>query len=267
MPARSAPQHIASLFLRRISEALYPPACPLCRADTSETGQLCPTCWADVAFIDGIGCRHCSRPILGATRDDPYLICEDCLRHPPMWAEGRAVFLYEGAGRRIVLGLKHGDRLDLVPGLARAAVRTGADLIAKADLIVPVPLHWTRRLKRRGNHAAWLARAIASQGRNRKAYAPRAVLRTRRTLSQDGKSRDQRAANMANAFKVNAQLAGRHILLIDDVLTTGATLNAITSVCLQAGAAQVDILVLALVHRDQTSYIAPKDKDEADEER
>lgn len=167
----------------------------------------------------------------------------------------------------MVLGLKHGDRLDLVPTLATWAARAGSDLVAQADMIVPAPLHWTRRLKRRGNHAASLARAVAQTAGRPGAYAPRAVLRTRRTASQDGKSREGRVANLVDAFRINASLTGKRILLIDDVLTTGATLNAITSACLSAGATRVDILVLALVHKEQTSYIAPAIKDEADEER
>lgn len=253
--------------LAGVADVLYPPVCPICRAETGAKNSLCPNCWRQMAFIDAPGCQYCSRPIPGAVADEPGLICEDCTRFPPLWQRGAAVFRYEGAGRRLVLGLKHGDRLDTVAMLGAWALRSGRPLVEEADLIAPVPLHWTRRIKRRGNQSAHLARWLAGAAGRGGSYAPRLLRRIRRTPSQDGKSREERHANLRGALTLapDASINGRQVLLVDDVLTTGATLNAATSLCLKAGARSVDILVLALVIRDRAAYIATGTEDEVHE--
>ena len=236
-----------------LANSLFPASCALCREETGDARALCGTCWKEVAFLEPGGCAHCGRPLPGGTPevDEP---CEDCRQNPPAWDRGTAVFRYEGAGRKLVLALKHSDRQDLLPMLSLWAGRKGADLLETADLIAPVPLHWTRRLKRRTNQAADLARHLARQGPT---YAPRLLIRTRSTGDQGGKDRDARRANVAGAFAPGprAHLSGKRVLLIDDVMTTGATLGEAARVCRAAGATQVDILVLALVTRDDDAYI------------
>lgn len=247
-----------------LSKALFPAACPLCRAATVHQAGLCASCWREMAFLGSPGCRTCSRPIPGATEDETDLVCEACLTHPPAWDTGLAVFRYEGAGRRLILALKHGDRHDLVPVLGRWALRRAAGLIGQADLIAPVPLHWRRRLKRRGNQSAELARWLAHAADQRRAYAPRLLVRTRATSSQDGKNRAQRHANLSGALGLGKDArrltSTSRVLLIDDVLTTGATLNAATAVLKAAGVPTVDVLVLALVMRDDTAYMVDPSK-------
>ena len=256
-------QRLISAPLRFGQRALFPPSCLLCRAVTDAPGKVCPSCWAQITFLDGSGCQYCARPTVTAFAHQGPETCDQCLRHPPLWDRGAAVFLYQGAGRRMVLGLKHGDRQDMVGLLGSWAATAGQELFAEADAIIPIPLHWTRRLKRRGNHAAWLARAIARKIGKPRAFQPSAILRTRKTTSQDGKNRQDRVANLLGAFSAarGYDLTGQRVVLIDDVLTTGATLNAATLVCREMGAAQVDICVLALVPRDEGGYMASEDKD------
>ncbi|MEM7745322.1 MAG: ComF family protein [Pseudomonadota bacterium] len=177
------------------------------------------------------------------------------------------MFRYDGAGRRLVLGLKHGDRQDVVPMLADWMLRAGRPLVEGADMIAPVPLHWTRRLKRRGNQAATLARRICHRAGLPGTFAPRLLVRNRATPSQDGRNRGARVENLAGALSLGPGTAveGQRILLIDDVLTTGATLSVAAEVLQAAGAASVDILVLALVVRDDPAYIDPGTEGSFDE--
>ena len=240
-------------------DALFPPACPACRGETATGQTLCRTCWAETAFLSGNGCITCGREIPGLVNDDADFHCDTCQAHPPLWDRGAAVFAYEGAGRRLVLGLKHGDRLDMLAMLAGWMLRAGKPLIAGADLVIPVPMHWTRRLGRRFNQSAELARACCRAAGRAEAFAPALLRRVRRTASQDGRDRAGRADNLKGAIGLApgaaARIAGRRVLLVDDVLTTGATLNAVAAVCREAEASAVDILVLALVSFDEAPYL------------
>ena len=251
------------------AEVLFPPACPICREETGIAEMLCPDCWTDVAFLGPSGCETCNRPVPGAQPGDS-VRCDDCTRHPPGWRRGAAAFQYADVGRRLVLALKHGDRLDLAPMLGGWLLRAGRALVLEADLVAPVPLHWSRRLKRRTNQAAVLAHAVCRKAERRDAFAPRLLLRTTRTQSQDGKNRAARTANIAGAFTPGPdarQIEGKRILLIDDVLTTGATLSEAARVCMAQGAASIDILVLALVVSEEYPYIlAAPDDEEYDED-
>ncbi len=247
-----------------VTETLFPPLCAVCRESTGTASTLCPDCWPDLAFLGNPACGLCGRPQPGA-EDDCGVTCDECLRHPRSWDRGTATVRYEGAGRKLTLGLKHGDRLDTVPMLGGWMLRSGRALIGDAGVIVPIPLHWTRRIKRRCNQSAELARWIAKASGKSGDFAPQALIRHRATASQDGKDRDARHANVSGALKAGPQarrLRGQRVLLIDDVLTTGSTLNAAAEVCRAAGATGIDILVLALVLRDETAYLGPVSEDE-----
>jgi predicted amidophosphoribosyltransferase len=249
---------LALPFSNRLVDALFPPACPACRGETATGQTLCQTCWAETSFLSDNGCVACGREIPGLGATDAGFRCDTCQTYPPVWDRGAAVLAYEGAGRRLVLGLKHGDRLDMLPMLGGWMLRAGRGLIAEADLVIPAPMHWTRRLRRRFNQSAELARTVCLAADRSDAFAPDLLRRTRRTGSQDGRDRSARADNLRGCIGMvggNNTLAGRRVLLIDDVLTTGATMNAVAEVCRAAGASTVDTLVLALVSFDEAPYL------------
>ena len=129
-------------LLHHIGRGIYPPLCMSCSAET-DTAGLCAKCWRDTHFITGHSCHCCATPMLGEPDGVP---CDGCLHHPQAWSQGRAVAVYAGGARRIILGLKHGDRLDMGPTLARWMATVGHDVLNDADIIAPVPLHWTRLL-------------------------------------------------------------------------------------------------------------------------
>jgi ComF family protein len=177
--------------------------------------------------------------------------CDDCLYHPKPWSQGRAVAVYAGGARRITMGLKHGDRLDMGPTLARWMASAGADVLAQSDIVAPVPLHWTRLLKRRYNQAVEISRHLVI-GHNVE-HIPDLLTRTKRTSMQKDMTRDERFENQRNALKVTDRFTDsmrrKRVLIIDDVMTTGATLSACAEVCISAGAANVNVLVFARVAR------------------
>jgi ComF family protein len=231
---------------------LYPPVCVACGEETGAPSGLCPACFADTPFLSPPLCARCGAPLEAGPGDDGAL-CDGCLHAPPAFDSARAAALYEGAARRAALALKHGDRLDVAAAAAPWMLRAGRALVEAADVIAPAPLHWTRLVARRFNQSAELARALAALAGRRDALAPDLLIRTRRTPSQDGRSRAARHENVRDAFRVRPsrlpRVDGARILLVDDVLTTGATLSACAEALRAAGAARVDALALARVAR------------------
>lgn len=231
-------------FLRQAVDTIYPPRCLACPEPTAESGGLCPDCWQDVAFITGPRCPSCAAPVL-----EDGISCADCIRHPPAWDRGAAAVLYDGVGRRAVLSFKHGDRVDLAPPLARWIERAAAPLLARSDVIVPVPLHWRRLLRRGYNQAALLSRHLGRLSGI--PAAPAALMRHQNTPPLKGLGREARHALLRDALRLHQPdaVTGRRVLLIDDVLTSGATLSAAAEVLRAGGAKSVDIAVIARVTR------------------
>ncbi|MEM0949239.1 MAG: ComF family protein [Pseudomonadota bacterium] len=230
---------------------LYPDQCVACGGLVDGAGALCTTCWAETPFIDGLVCDSCGVPLLGdAAGARP--LCDDCIAEPRAWVQGRAVMAYRDAGRRMVLGLKHADRLDLVRPMASWMAARGGVLNAKNALVVPVPMHWSRLLARRFNQSALLAREVAREWGQ--TAVPDALIRTRRTRPQERMTKAERHNNQAGAIRVNpargAQLFDRSVVLVDDVMTSGATLTEATQALNEAGARTVRVLVLARVVKD-----------------
>jgi len=230
---------------------LYPPQCLVCGALVTTDFGLCGPCWRDTPFIAGLVCDQCGLPLPGEDSGKPEL-CDDCLSSARPWSRGRAALVYKDKARALVLALKHGDRLDLVRPAAGWMVRAAAPILEPGMLVAPIPLHWLRLFKRRYNQSAVLSKAIAKSARLD--HCPDLLIRPHATGSQDGKGRDARFANMAGAITLHpkraARVDGRHVLLIDDVMTSGATLAAAAEACVAGGARAISVLTMARVAKD-----------------
>ena len=227
---------------------LYPPSCLSCHGAASAPDGLCPACWAQVRFIDRPYCERLGTPF--AQDLGPGLLSPEAMADPPVWARARAVASFEeGPARQLVYRLKYYDRMEIARPLGRWMARAGAELLEEADLLIPVPLHRWRLASRQFNQSMALAASVSECcGVPIEASA---LERAKRSAPQVGLSRIQRAANMQGAFKVSAEnrhlIEGRRLVLVDDVLTSGATSNAAARALLRAGAAQVDLLIFARV--------------------
>ncbi len=237
--------------IQTVVALIYPPRCLGCGVLTESDFGLCGSCWRDTPFIGGTVCETCGMPIEGEA-DGHRIECDDCLASPRPWRDGRAALLYQGQARSLILSFKHGDRPELARTAALWMARAGQDLLRDEMLIAPVPLHWSRLLKRRYNQSALLAQSLAREtGQD---MCPDLLVRRTKTPVLDGKTAAERADILSDAIAVHPKwrnmLTGRDILLVDDVMTSGATLAACTRACQIAGANHIFVLVLARVAKD-----------------
>lgn len=230
---------------------VFPPACTICGDLVEREFGLCGPCWRDTPFIAGLCCETCGTPLPGPEAETPDY-CDDCLSAGRPWRRGQAAMLYRDNGRKLVLALKHGDRHDLVRPAGQWMARAAAPLLAEDSLIVPVPLHWRRLLRRRFNQSALLAREVARRTGHH--WCPDLLIRPRPTRSLEGLGRADRFAVLEGAMALNPRhrdlLRGRPVLLVDDVMTSGATLTAAAGACAAGGCREISILTLARAGRD-----------------
>lgn len=246
--AKSIPGGLAEAG-RRALDVLLPPQCLVCGTLVADPGTLCGACWGRLTFLDGPACVRCGLPFEYDIGEEA--LCGGCLRLLPMYERARAVFVYDDASRGLVLAFKHGDRTDFAPAFGRWLARAGRPLLADAQVIAPVPLHWTRLWRRRFNQAALMANALARVAGIE--VVPDALKRRKRTPSQGGLGRLARKRNLRGAIVCpparRSRIAGKRVLVVDDVFTTGATADACARALLRAGADSVDVLTLARVVR------------------
>jgi ComF family protein len=240
-------KRIAAGALEWPAQLLFPPVCAGCRRHVSRPGTLCGPCWYGLKLIERPWCEVMGTPFTHEMGEG--FLSAEAIANPPPFSRARAAASYTGVARRMVQALKYSDQTDLAPWMAEWMLRAGSELIAEADVVVPVPLHRRRFFWRRYNQSAELARAITR--RAGLPFEPMAVSRVKVTRQQVGLGQREREDNVRGAFRVAPEaeilVRRRRILVVDDVYTTGATVSAVTHALKRGGAAAVDVLTFARV--------------------
>ena len=224
---------------------ILPPLCPICNKRVDVPHMLCATCFKRLNFITKPYCQKCGRPFEFDIKGES--LCAACMKDQPRYNKARSNLVYDEGAKELILPFKHADRTDLAHILSEFLIREQGVLIDEAEIIIPVPLYITRLFKRRYNQSALLAKRICKI--KHKQYEPRVLRRIKPTVSQGHMNKIERAANVKGAFAVFQPdiIRDKKVLLIDDVMTTGATVNECTKVLMKSGASQVDILTVARV--------------------
>ncbi len=237
----AVPQRLA----RQVVDLLVPPTCPVTLQPVAEAGHLSPQGWSQLRLLEAPWCQACGFPFEFAL--DAESLCAKCTIEAPVYQQARSAFAYTDGARAMILRFKHGGHADGLAFFLRQLQRVGQDWQADTDALIPVPLHATRLWARRYNQAAELARGLG-----RAWGVPMisgALYRVRPTASQGHKSRADRLANVKGAFAVRqtSKIHDKRLVLVDDVMTTGATVEACAATLLKAGARSVRVLTVARV--------------------
>lgn len=234
-------------LLRWLLDSVLPPSCLVCSEPVEADGQFCLACFKNVNFITPPFCACCGVPFGFQTPGEGEQLCITCITSPPAYNAARAAIRYDETARRMILPFKYNDRAEAAPNLARLLLRAGEGSVRAVDMLVPVPLHPIRLRQRRYNQAALLAKSLAKL--THKPVGVEILRRVRPTRKLEGMDLATRRAELAGAIglKPGAKVQGMHIMLIDDVMTTGATAHQCAQALRQGGAARVDVLTIARV--------------------
>lgn len=239
-------------------DLVLPPSCAVCGTEVDQPRSLCPDCFVRMHAIGAPRCDQCGVPLPSAAHLGKDARCVSCELHPPAWKKGRAAYVYDDGSRDLILSLKYADRTQNAAVLARQMVRAGDDILENADWLIPVPVHWRRLLERKYNQAALLARAVS-----RLCHVPvlvDALQRPHATSRLAGFSAVERAREMEDAIRVRQnrveRIKGSRVILMDDILTTGATATACTKALLAVGASSVCLLAAARTAPDANEDIS-----------
>lgn len=231
-------------------DVLLPPRCPVSGIIVDAPGMTSSELWGKLDFISDPACGQCGLPF--ELSSDGGVLCIKCLKKPPYYDYGRSALRYNDASRSLILSFKHGDNMHLVRSFVPWLVRSGRLMLEDADMLIPVPLHPYRLLMRRYNQAAVLAAGISAMCGV--VHEPLILKRVRSTVSQGHLSANERMRNVRKAFDVpdkkQAFVKGKNIVLIDDVYTSGATLNECSRILKKYGATKVSVLTIARVIYD-----------------
>lgn len=230
---------------RLVAELVYPPRCPSCQTYVAADGNFCAECFHKLRMIDAPMCACCGIPFVIAVEADTR--CPECLDTPPEFDAARAALVYDTVSAPLVAALKFHDQWASLERYVQLMLRAGKPLFEGSELLVPVPLHWRRLLRRKFNQSALLAYGLARE--TRIACVPEMLQRVVYTKPQMRMTRAQRLRNVKHAFsvpeKMHEMLRNKVVVLVDDVVTTGATANACAKALKSAGARQVRVIALA----------------------